>query len=395
MDQRRNAIYEAIDMGDLARFKELVGTDDALRNEPNDNGSWLHCASEKGQLSIVKYFVENGANVQLRGDTFDAEPITYAAFYGHLHVMEYLLSHGATLDVSTPSRNAIFKAIYHGNLDVARFLLDAGIDAHVVYRSVTGKLKNALSFAQEREEKEIADLLIKARCRLPIEGVDQPVWEAEEIVKARMDEKAHSQIQILMSGLFGPVDALALQEIVPADAEVHVAINVIRPNERDPHLTLFTTGMSDRAMDVPKGQEEYEYAELLMRLPSTWPHPRDKGASDATFWPFEWLRKIAYYPHLNETWLGGPMTIISSDDPPVPLGPNTQQTCLLLLANFMDWSPIVVEGDKKVRIYTVIPIFTDERDFEIKHGIKPLFERLQEHGYLTAVDVNRKSVARR
>jgi hypothetical protein len=289
----------------------------------------------------------------------------------------------------------MFDAIYNGHAEIAKLLLAAGIDAHVVYRSVTGKLKNALSFAQERGETEIADLLIKAGCRLPIEGVDKPVWEPEEIEvhEPTVEDKAHEQIKLLMSELFGPVDPLALQEIVPVDSDVHVAINVIRPNDRDPHLTLFTTGMSDRALEVPKGQEEYQYAELLMRLPGAWPHPRDRGAGDDTFWPFEWLRKVAYYPHLNETWLGGAMTIISSDDPPVPLGPNTKQTCLLLLANFMDWSPIVVEGDKKVRIYTVIPIFTEERDFEIKHGIKPLFERLQKRGYLDAVNVARKSVA--
>ena len=117
-------------------------------------------------------------------------------------------------------------------------------------------------------------------------------------------------------------------------------------------------------MTVPVGQEVYQYAELIMHLPATWPHPRDKGAGDDTFWPFEWLRRVAYYPHLNETWLGGPHTIIASDDPPVPLGPSTKQTCLLLLADFDGWSPIVLADGKKVRFYTVIPIHTEERDFE-------------------------------
>ena len=120
---------------------------------------------------------------------------------------------------------------------------------------------------------------------------------------------------------------------------------------------------------------------------------RDSDTGKDVFWPFEWLRKAAYYPHLNDTWLGGSMTIISSDDPPVPLGPNTKQTCLLLLANLGDWGPLSVEGGKKVQIYTVVPIYTEERDFEIKNGILPLLQRLQESGFTSVVDVNRLNVA--
>ena len=226
----------------------------------------------------------------------------------------------------------MFSAICDGHVAVASFLIEAGIDCNVVYRSVTGKLKNALSFAQQRGEKEIADLLIKAGCRLPIEGVDQPVWQPEEIYEPTIADRVHDELVSRMAEVFGPVDPLSQGEIFPAHETVHIAIHVIRPNSQNEGLTLFTTGMSDQPMRVPKGQEEYAFAELMMHLPPTWPHPSDPNAGKDTSWPLEWLRKVAYYPHLNDTWLGGSMTIISSDEPPVPLGPNTKQTCLLLLA---------------------------------------------------------------
>jgi hypothetical protein len=387
-------IIEAIENGDLDTLSKLVGQDDTLRNGPNPFGSWLHCACTDGQIAIVKYLVENGADVNLRGDTFDAGPITYAASWGHLHVVEYLFAKGATLDVSTPFRNPLFATIHDGHTNIAQFLLDAGIDRHVLYRRESGKLRNALSFAMDRGAKDIVALLIKAGCRLPIESVDKPVWEPETIYEPTANDKAHEQITSLMEAAFGRVEKLALQEIVPLHADAHVAINVIRPNPEEEHeaLTLYTTGMSDRAMTVPKGQEDYQYAELLMHLPASWPHPRDKGFDNDFFWPFEWLRKIAYFPHENKTWLGGPTTIISSDDPPVPLGPNTKQTCLLLVASFANWSPIEVEGGKKVRIYSVIPIYTEERDFEIKHGIMALVRRLQERGFGAVVDITRPHV---
>ncbi len=409
-----NPVLEAIENDDLETFSRLVGNDEALRNGPNAFGSWLHYASFLGRLPFVKYLVEHGADVNLRAGTSDAGPITEAASYGHLHVIDYLLKHGAELDVSTPTTNPMFAAICDDNVAVARFLLNAGVDCHVVYRGLNGKLRNALSYAQEPgHNKEIVDLLNKAGCRLPVEGVDQPVWEPEkndepttsdriadrpvrepeEIYEPTINDRVHNQLVARMAEAFGPVDRLAQREIFPGHATVHVEIHMIRPNDQNQCLTLFTTGMSDQAMRVPKGQEEYAYAELMMHLPPTWPHPRDESAGKDTFWPFEWLRKVAYYPHLNDTWLGGSMTIISSDEPPVPLGPNTKQTCLLLLANLGDWGPIPVEGGKKVQIYTVVPVYTEERDFEIEHGIVPLLRRLEERGFTSVVNVDRPNVA--
>ena len=345
-------------------------------------------------MRIVEFLIEKGADINLLAEV-GGSPLDEAASKGHLEVARYLVAHGASLAVLHPNRNPLFSTIYEGHPHVAKFLLEVGIDPHVVYRSSAGTLKNAFSYAQSRNQKEIVDLLVKAGCRLPIEGVDKPVWEPEEFRQKPLhepaaDDKSHEQFILLMGEVFGPVDPLALQEIVSVHDDVDVAIYVIRPNDDHPQMTLFTSGMSDRAMRVPKGQEEYQYAELLMHLPATWPHPRDQGAGQDTFWPIEWLRQVAYYPHLHETWLGGAMTIISSAEPPVPLGPNTRQTCLLLLAND---TPILLNGEKAVRLYTVVPIYTEERDYEKNHGILALLKLLQERGYTTVVDINRPNVA--
>ena len=148
------SIPQAIENGDLDTFSTLVGKDESLRNGPNTFGSWLHLASYEGHLSIVKYLVENGADVNLCGNTADSAPIEKAAAGGHLEVIDFLIKHGARLDVSTPNRNPMFSAICDGHIAVARFLLEAGIDRHVVYRSVTGKLKNSLSFARWRAARK-------------------------------------------------------------------------------------------------------------------------------------------------------------------------------------------------------------------------------------------------
>ncbi len=90
-----NPVLQAIKNDDLETFARLVGNDEALRNGPNAFGSWLHYASSKGRLPFVKYLVENGADVNLCADTYDAGSITYAAEEGHLDVMDYLLRLGA------------------------------------------------------------------------------------------------------------------------------------------------------------------------------------------------------------------------------------------------------------------------------------------------------------
>jgi hypothetical protein len=173
---------------------------------------------------------------------------------------------------------------------------------------------------------------------------------------------------------------------------VHIDVHWVQPTPERNYHTLVTSGMSDRPMTVPPAQEAFAFAELVMHLPPDWPHPRDEGAGDDTFWPFQWLRQVAYYPHLNDTWLGGPRTIIASDDPPAPLGPDTELTCLLLLADFPDGEPLVLGDGKRVRLYTVVPIHTSERDYELAHGIVPLLQRLQERGHTAVVYPKRASV---
>jgi hypothetical protein len=204
-------------------------------------------------------------------------------------------------------------------------------------------------------------------------------------------DKVREMISIIMETVFGPVEPLALQEIVPVHNKVHVSVHVIRPSESHPHLTLFTTGMSNAAMKVPPSGKEYRYAELIMHLPPSWPHPREHDKDPAAFWPVQWLRQIAYYPHLNGTWLGGPLTIISSDEPPVPLGPNTKHSCLLLMAEAGNFPALNVGSGKIVHVYTVNTLYTEERDYEKKHGWKKLFELLAKHGVTNTVDPKRKN----
>src|SRR5689334_15145996 len=80
--------------------------------------------------------------------------------------------------------------------------------------------------------------------------------------------KSHDDIIAHMSQHYGPVQELALIEIVPA---LQVEINIVPARSELGSLIAFTTGMSDRPQTVPPDADEYRYTELFFRLPHDWP----------------------------------------------------------------------------------------------------------------------------
>ena len=174
--------------------------------------------------------------------------------------------------------------------------------------------------------QSIVNFLAGAGCRMPVEGVDIPVneaevqaemqatmvesvdeWDEDKIAEHSSDEQ---EIIVYVNQRFGPTDALALRKIVPVLEDVYVAIHVIRPTGQHPFMTLFTTGMSSRAMNVPAGQEAYSFGELLMHLPMTWLHPRKQAPT--TTRPFGRFRCCAKrhesprHRHVNSDSLAPP-----------------------------------------------------------------------------------------
>ena len=105
------------------------------------------------------------------------------------------------------------------------------------------------------------------------------------------------------------------------------------------------------------------------------------------------LKKIAYLPHLNDTWLGPPPTILSNDEPPRPFAPNTPFTCMLLFPQSGEAGRLETRDGRDIRFYWMLPIFTEERDLERERGMEHLFDLFDRHEVPLVVDVDRASVA--
>jgi len=108
---------------------------------------------------MVRHLVGLGIDINRRGGTFGGSPINEAASEGHLDVVRYLLEVGAELDISDPVRNPLFGAIYGGHIDIVKLLVEKGIDAHVKYTGESMINMDALAFARERGQTDIAALL--------------------------------------------------------------------------------------------------------------------------------------------------------------------------------------------------------------------------------------------
>ncbi len=63
------------------------------------------------------------------------------------------------MDVTEPERNPLFGAISNGHADIAKLLIESGIDTNVIYSGESMREMDALTFAKEQGQKEISMLL--------------------------------------------------------------------------------------------------------------------------------------------------------------------------------------------------------------------------------------------
>jgi ankyrin repeat protein len=64
----------------------------------NDNKAF-HLASFNGHFEIVKFFVEKGADINKK-DNYDINPFVYAFLGGHYDIFKYLAKNGADIHVN-------------------------------------------------------------------------------------------------------------------------------------------------------------------------------------------------------------------------------------------------------------------------------------------------------
>lgn len=344
-------------------------------------------------------------------------------------------------DTLTPQKARHLKsAVQGGNLEIVRLLLDAGYDLHA--EDSNGRIallsnaisKDAFEVAQEllkrganpnsgralvtavnerkSPDRQLAflQLLVEHGAEVnslyPLYGDNEKQftvldWAQHTNVKNYLRENGAKTAKELLgteSGLFpnsrhdelavlsfaqesfGPVASKAVSEVFPSGRSMLIRISELRDS-----LVLFTVGLSSHAMPVPLELKDYVYAELFVELPKDW-----DLTAPATRWPVEWMLNIARHPVTNNTHLGGPFTIVANGEPPEKLAPGVPFTGMML---FAEKSFVRPQDGATVQFYRLVPIFTEERHFELEHGAAALFLEFDRQSVPFVVDINRKCIA--
>lgn len=382
-DKIQRLMYEAVSGGKVVAAKKLLDDYPDLRETGGLKATWLHDAATFGNLEMVKMFIESGVTVDKTGKTALDGALDWAVMKGHIDVARLLLERGAVPVAGRILIGAINAK--KNSFELVKLLVEHGADVNQWWHfgdEESGAIYNALSWAVDGERQDIVDYLqAHGAVMPPAQPARTPVDRHTEVVRAFED-------------FFGAADPAALREIVPS-SDNSILIHRIPPNDQCDSLVLFTSGMSQRAMNVPPGAEEYAHAELFIELPSDWKLSQKALSDENNRWPIDWLRKIAAYPFDEQTWLGGPFAIVANGDPPAPLASKCPFAAMLIVANLEDVGPIIASNGEVIQIYTLMPIYESEMKLERNQDLSELFRRFDQFEVTRKVNLGRPNVASR
>lgn len=181
-----------------------------------------------------------------------------------------------------------------------------------------------------------------------------------------------------------------LQEVVPSGQPIDVHIV---PARDEPVITLFTTGMSEHAMAMPPEVPLPRRAELIMRLPESWPIDEASLLDLRTAWPIHWLRTLARLPQRYGTWLA-PTHTIPNGEPPQPMCEGTKLCCMFTVPPIcVEEKADVIETKRgPIMLISIVPIHEAEMRYKLQHGADALIERMAAAGVDDVLDLQRAPV---
>ncbi|MCH7729677.1 MAG: ankyrin repeat domain-containing protein [Planctomycetes bacterium] len=372
----RNLFVDAVHCGDVAEVERLLSSSPELLNVTIVDGTLMHFAAYAGKVPMLEFLLSKSLDINA-GDDGCQRPLHEACSEGHMDAVRWLLDHGADINAGAGEnhRTPMIGAVIDGHEDIVRLLIERGADVNATYGDPP---KNALGFAIEYGHERIEKLLREHGAVKPFATPD-----------VRESTDAIDKIAEYLGDHFGPVDKLSHHEIVPDG--IPIALHTIPPGTQGPFRTLFTTGMSELAMDLPDNFEGPRHAELLMYLPPDWPTDK-KSLADARFrWPFIWLQNLAREVLETEISVFG-WFIISTAEPPKPVCEGTGLSCFLLMPS-QPLGCVELTDGRRVSFIEVVAIHEGERDLASSEGLPELLQRFSQRDTGMVIDLDRPDVS--
>jgi pentatricopeptide repeat protein len=162
------------------------------------------------------------------------------------------------------------------------------------------------------------------------------------------------------------------------DDDLRVDIYHIKPSEdRDFHI-LITSGMSRLPMNVPGNANDFKYGELLAILPEDWDLSQEGLKNSNNYWPVLWLKNLARIPQQYNSWLCYGHSI-PNGDPSKPIADTEFQGVVIMDSTTLPEDFLEVKvGEDTLYLYTIIPVYAEEMQYKIEHGVKALSQKMEE-----------------
>lgn len=197
----------------------------------------------------------------------------------------------------------------------------------------------------------------------------------------------HAEKQALeqyITDTFGVIDDV-FHEIISVDIEC--SIYVIKPTDAQPYYTLITGGMGAYQMNTPDINTPSR-AELIIRVPAGWDLTSNK---EKDYWPIRWLKNLARQPLHQDSHLASGHTLTT-----YTLADTNFEGLLLLEADnqYDNIACTMLSDDKFILFYQLIPLYRQELQYKLDHGLMSLMQKLEQAGipYPPVVDSHRPNV---
>lgn len=175
---------------------------------------------------------------------------------------------------------------------------------------------------------------------------------------------------------------------------VHVDVMVVRPTAAYRCLRLVTCGMAELPMHVPPEWSETPYAELSIALPPSWPMSLRAFRDERVYWPLRLLKHLARMPHDDRTFLWTGHTIHGYRSQ--HYAPDTRLCASLIVPPLVaprEFGEFNVGGGRSVRILGVLPLYQEELEVKLQHGLQALMDLIGGSDLTDVVGPHRHNLA--
>jgi predicted DNA-binding WGR domain protein len=121
-------------------------------------GTILRIAIGIGPPEVVRWLLERGVDPNTKSAGEESSCLNRAIGKKNIELVRLLLDYGAALDTTNTIVNPLYSAIYYGNFESAKLLIDRGLDVNVQYNAKPPHT-NALLFAKTWGRSDIVKLI--------------------------------------------------------------------------------------------------------------------------------------------------------------------------------------------------------------------------------------------